>query len=162
MSLFLIFASILTAIYIIYYAANITLDMRKKKDAQNTDEVESFDVSQMSAGEEPIEVTEHGDGFTLSRFNEQLQNITALPNQKTNPKESEVTEQAETIRKDNPDTSNEVTDDDNNMRLTFFDNMNEISPEYSVQLERQEFKNALLSKGALRNLIKVKEKRNEV
>jgi hypothetical protein len=85
-----------------------------------------------------------------------------LPNQKTNPKESEVTEQAETIRKDNPDTSNEVTDDDNNMRLTFFDNMNEISPEYSVQLERQEFKNALLSKGALRNLIKVKEKRNEV
>ena len=162
MSPFLIFASILTAIYIIYYAANITLDMRKEKDAQNTDEVESFDVSQMSPCEEPIEVTEHGDGFTLSRFNEQLQNITALPNQKTNPKESEVTEQAETIRKDNPDTSNEVTDDDNNMRLTFFDNMNEISPEYSVQLERQEFKNALLSKGALRNLIKVKEKRNEV
>ena len=40
--------------------------------------------------------------------------------------------------------------------------MNEISPEYSVQLERQEFKNALLSKGALRNLIKIKEKRNEV
>ncbi|EOA58535.1 hypothetical protein HMPREF1214_02107 [Bacteroides sp. HPS0048] len=162
MSPFLIFASILTVIYIIYYAANITLDMRKKKDAQNTDEVESFDVSQMNGNDEPIEVTEDGDGFTLSKFKDKLQNITALPNQKTNPKESEEPRQPEAMQEENPDTPNEVTDEDNSVKITFFDNLNEISPEYSVQLERQEFKNALLTKGTLRNLIKIKETRNEV
>ena len=159
MSPFLIFASVLTIIYIIYYAANITLDMRKKKDAQNTDEVESFDVSQMNGNDEPIEVSEDGDGFTLTKFKDQLQNITALPHQESRPKDFE---QPETVQAENPDEPQEVTDEDNSVKITFFDNLNEINPEYSVQLERQEFKNALLTKGTLRNLIKIKETRNEV
>ena len=65
MSPFLIFAFILTVLYIIYYAVIITQDVYKKKDQTNTEEVESFDVSQMNDEDKPIEVSEDEKGFTL-------------------------------------------------------------------------------------------------
>ena len=56
---------ILTVLYIIYYAVIITQDVYKKKDQTNTEEVESFDVSQMNDEDKPIEVSEDEKGFTL-------------------------------------------------------------------------------------------------
>lgn len=161
MSPFLIFALILTVLYITYYAVIITQDVYRKKDQQNTDEVESFDVSQMS-DDESIAVTENGDGFTLTKLRDKLHDITVLPNQETKPKESVKARKPENMAPVDSDLPNEMTDEENNMKLTFFDSLNEISPEYSVQLEKKEFRTALLTKGKLNNLIKIKENRNEI
>ena len=161
MSPFLIFALILTVLYITYYAVIITQDVYRKKDQQNTDEVESFDVSQMS-DDESIAVTENGDGFTLTKLRDKLHDITVLPNQETKPKEPVKARKPENMAPVDSDLPNEMTDEENNMKLTFFDSLNEISPEYSVQLEKKEFRTALLTKGKLNNLIKIKENRNEI
>jgi len=64
MSPFAIFAIVLTIIYIIYYGVNISRDLYGKKGQENETE-EIFDVSNMSEVEEPIPVTEDGDGFII-------------------------------------------------------------------------------------------------
>lgn len=162
MSPFLIFASVLTIIYIIYYAVIISQDVYKKKGQQDTENVESFDISQMNSVNEAIEVTEDGDGFTLTSFKDKLQNITAVTSQKSTTNAFDKTGNPKNAVTEDSNSPIEVKDEENNMRLTFFDNLNEISPEYSVQLEKEEFRTALLTKGKLNNLIKIKETRNEV
>lgn len=64
MSPFAIFAIVLTIAYIIYYGVNISRDLYGKKGQENETE-EVFDVSNMSNIEEPIPVTEDGDGFVI-------------------------------------------------------------------------------------------------
>lgn len=64
MSPFVIFAIVLTIAYIIYYGVNISRDLYGKKGQENETE-EIFDVSNMSQIEEPIPVTEDGDGFVI-------------------------------------------------------------------------------------------------
>jgi hypothetical protein len=64
MSPFAIFAIVLTIAYIIYYGVNISRDLYGKKGQENETE-EIFDVSNMPKIEEPIPVTEDGDGFVI-------------------------------------------------------------------------------------------------
>lgn len=64
MSPFVIFAIVLTIAYIIYYGVNISRDLYGKKGQENETE-EIFDVSNMAQIEEPIPVTEDGDGFVI-------------------------------------------------------------------------------------------------
>lgn len=64
MSPFVIFAIVLTIAYIIYYGVNISRDLYGKKGQENETE-EIFDVSTMPKMEEPIPVTEDGDGFVI-------------------------------------------------------------------------------------------------
>ena len=64
MSLFAIFAIVLTIVYIIYYGVNISRDLYGKKGQENETE-EIFDVSNMPKIEEPIPVTEDGDSFII-------------------------------------------------------------------------------------------------
>lgn len=64
MSLFVIFAIVLTIVYIIYYGVNISRDLYGKKGQENETE-EIFDVSNMSEIEEPTPVIEDGDGFFI-------------------------------------------------------------------------------------------------
>lgn len=64
MSPFVIFAIVLTIAYIIYYGVNISRDLYGKKGQENETE-EIFDMSNMAQIEEPIPVTEDGDGFVI-------------------------------------------------------------------------------------------------
>lgn len=64
MSPFAIFAIVLTIAYIIYYGVTISRDLYGKK-GQETETEEIFDMSNMSKIEEPIPVTEDGDGFVI-------------------------------------------------------------------------------------------------
>lgn len=64
MSPFAIFAIVLTIAYIIYYGVTISRDLYGKKGQENETE-EVFDVGKMSEIEEPIPVTEEGDGFVI-------------------------------------------------------------------------------------------------
>lgn len=167
MSPFLIFAFILTVLYIIYYAVIITQDVYKKKDQTNTEEVESFDVSQMNDEDKPIEVSEDEKGFTLKTSTGELIKAEETLPQESVPLNPMGTAQPNNVpinvpNKDlyNPD---EVTDKENNVRMTFISDENEISPEYSLQLDKNEFKQALLRKGKTHNLIKkIEVKRNEI
>lgn len=73
MSPFAIFAIVLTIAYIIYYGVNISRDLYGKKGQENETE-EIFDVGNMSKIEEPIPVTEDGDGFVIGA-QKSLENI---------------------------------------------------------------------------------------
>ena len=57
MSPFMIFAVVLTVIYVIYFSAMITYDLYGKKEAPK-ETAESFDVSSIVSEEEPISVEE--------------------------------------------------------------------------------------------------------
>ena len=56
MSSYFIFALVLTVLYIVYYAVNITRDLYGKKGTEKTDE-EVFYLGPMDATEESVEVS---------------------------------------------------------------------------------------------------------
>ena len=64
MSSYFIFALVLTVLYIVYYAVNITRDLYGKKGTEKTDE-EVFDLGPMDATEESVEVSENETGFSI-------------------------------------------------------------------------------------------------
>ena len=64
MSSFLIFAIVLTVVYIIYYAIVIVQDLYGKP-KEETRNAESFDVSDMAAEDESIAVSESDCGFSV-------------------------------------------------------------------------------------------------
>lgn len=64
MSSFLIFAIVLTVVYIIYYAIVIVQDLYGKS-KEETRNAESFDVSDMTAEDESIAVSENDGGFSV-------------------------------------------------------------------------------------------------
>ena len=64
MSSYFIFALVLTVLYIVYYAVNITRDLYGKKGTEKTDE-EVFDLGPMDATEESVEVSENETGFKI-------------------------------------------------------------------------------------------------
>lgn len=64
MSSYFIFALVLTGLYIVYYAVNITRDLYGKKGTEKTDE-EVFDLGPMDATEESVEVSENETGFKI-------------------------------------------------------------------------------------------------
>lgn len=84
MSPFAIFAIVLTIAYIIYYGVNISRDLYGKK-GQESETEEIFDVSKMSEIEEPIPVTEEGDGFVIGTQSD-LENLSEvnLPEEQKN------------------------------------------------------------------------------
>ena len=64
MGSYFIFALVLTVLYIVYYAVNITRDLYGKKGTEKTDE-EVFDLGPMDATEESVEVSENETGFKI-------------------------------------------------------------------------------------------------
>ena len=64
MSSFLIFAIVLTVVYIIYYTIVIVQDLYGKPKEENRN-AESFDVSDMAAEDESIAVSESDGGFSV-------------------------------------------------------------------------------------------------
>ena len=64
MSAFVIYAIILTLVYIVYYSAMVTREMYARKD-QVSDTTETFDVGGMNDQIEPVAVNESRNGFYL-------------------------------------------------------------------------------------------------
>ena len=76
MSSYFIFALVLTVLYIVYYAVNITRDLYGKKGTEKTDE-EVFDLGPMDATEESVEVSENETGKKEAAAKERLERLKA-------------------------------------------------------------------------------------
>ena len=60
MSGFVIFALVLTFVYVVYFAVMITLDLHGKKDEKKSEE-ETYDVGDMTNEEQPVAIEERND-----------------------------------------------------------------------------------------------------
>ena len=60
MSGFVIFAIVLTFVYVVYFAVMITLDLHGKKDEKKSEE-ETYDVGDMTNEEQPVAIEERND-----------------------------------------------------------------------------------------------------
>ena len=61
MSGFVIFALVLTFVYVVYFAVMITLDLLGKKDEKKTEE-ETYDVGDLTNEEQPVAIEERNEG----------------------------------------------------------------------------------------------------
>lgn len=61
MSGFVIFALVLTFVYVVYFAVMITLDLHGKKDEKKTEE-ETYDVGDLTNEEQPVAIEERNEG----------------------------------------------------------------------------------------------------
>ena len=88
MSSYFIFALVLTGLYIVYYAVNITRDLYGKKGTEKTDE-EVFDLGAPEE-EESVAVTESETGFSIGneKYDTEAQ-PTAVPPQDNNTDQRE-------------------------------------------------------------------------
>lgn len=135
MSVFGVFATVLTIIYVIYYAWMIGRDLYGKKD-QQTSKQETFEVASEETEEVITEVREMGDGFSFS----------------TDPKEEkpevEVEDHNETIESQEEETDEEETPPtqaDHAIVTLYNEGMEEIKPEHSKVFESSEFITALMN-----------------
>ena len=91
MSSYFIFALVLTVLYIVYYAVNITRDLYGKKGTEKTDE-EVFDLGPMDATEESVEVSENETGLKVrqpgSPARPRLRYKTAIQGKRRQPRKS--------------------------------------------------------------------------
>ena len=78
MSSYFIFALVLTGLYIVYYAVNITRDLYGKKGTEKTDE-DVFDLGPMDATEESVEVSENETGFSIGNETCDTEAVAAPP-----------------------------------------------------------------------------------
>lgn len=74
MSGFVIFALVLTFVYVVYFAVMITLDLHGKKDEKKSEE-ETYDVGDMTNEEQPVAIeeppiTEQPSSTTSEELNE--------------------------------------------------------------------------------------------
>ena len=136
MSAFVIFAIVLTVIYMIYYAGMITKDLYGKKNQQITNQ-ETFNFVADEHEEVATEVSEVGDGFSFS-----------------------------TDKKDDMEEETEIsavssTEDIRQAEATIlriYDSTEQFQPDHSVELESKEFRMALLNREKIPgNLLKVKK-----
>lgn len=67
MSPFIIFALVLTTVYVIYFAATITYDLHAKDKTSNKSE-EEFDVSNMATEEEATDIEEEFDSSSQPEY----------------------------------------------------------------------------------------------
>ena len=61
MSGFVIFALVLTFVYVVYFVVMITLDLHGKKDEKKTEE-EAYDVGDLTNEEQPVAIEERNEG----------------------------------------------------------------------------------------------------
>lgn len=94
MNSYLIFALVLTVLYIIYYAVNIARDLYGKKGGGKSDE-EVFDLGIEDLAEESIDVSENENGFSVGtdKYDTQAAVIVAAVPQEGDPVESGETAQ---------------------------------------------------------------------
>lgn len=153
MSAFVIFAIVLTVVYVIYYGVVISRDLYGKKDQQTTNQ-ETFEVSNMEEEDVATEVNETGDGFTFSDKNEEEQLPLVEGHDIT-----ESIEENENVSEEMEEGVEIETEADKAI-ITVYSDMEQIQPEHSVELEKNEFRMALM--GSNKDLSKLlKTKRDE-
>lgn len=131
MSVFGVFATVLTIIYVIYYAWMIGRDLYGKKD-QQTSKQETFEVASEETEEVITEVREIGDGFSFS----------------TDPEEKDVEGHKETIesqKEESEEEDNPPTQADHAIVTLYKEGVEEIKPEHSKVFESSEFITALMN-----------------
>lgn len=141
MSVFGVFATVLTIMYVIYYAWMIGRDLYGKKD-QQTSQQETFEVTSNEVEEVITEVVERGDGFRFSTDPEE--------------EEEEKSEPLETQEKEEDEEEDAPTQADHAIITMYNAGMEEIKPEHSKVFESNEFINALMNRETIPgNLLKV-------
>lgn len=148
MSAFVIFAIVLTIIYMIYYAGMITKDLYGKKNQQITNQ-ETFNFVADEHEEVATEVSEVGDGFSFS---------TDKKDDMEEETEISAVSSTEDIRQAEAEPEvKQLTQADSTI-LKIYDSTEQIQPEHSVELESKEFRMALLNREKIPgNLLKVKK-----
>ena len=135
MSVFGVFATVLTIIYVIYYAWMIGRDLYGKKD-QQTSKQETFEVATEETEEMITEVREKGDGFSFS----------SDPDEKETEVEAENhNETTESQEEEADEDINAPTQADHAIITLYKEGMEEIKPEHSKEFESSEFITALMN-----------------
>lgn len=137
MSSFVIFAIVLTIIYIIYYAVMVFRELYGKKE-QHFSNQETFDVSDMER-DVATQVNETGNGFSFTNRDTELD--TSIENKESNSVETIASNISPCNDKQEDDEVNEAVD---KTIVTVYNSMEQIRPEHSVELERAEFRMALI------------------
>lgn len=135
MSVFGVFATVLTIIYVIYYAWMIGRDLYGKKD-QQTSKQETFEVTAEETEEVITEVSEIGDGFSFSTYPEEEETEVEAENH------NETTESQE---EEADEEINAPTQADHAIITLYKEGMEEIKPEHSKEFESSEFITALMN-----------------
>ncbi|MDD3063165.1 MAG: hypothetical protein PHX50_10085 [Massilibacteroides sp.] len=133
MSVFGVFATVLTIIYVIYYAWMIGRDLYGKKD-QQTSKQETFAVATDETEEVITEVREIGDGFSFSTDPEEEEAAVESHTETTDSQEEEADEEVDA-----------PTQADHAIVTLYKEGMEEIKPEHSKEFESSEFINALMN-----------------
>ena len=135
MSVFGVFATVLTIIYVIYYAWMIGRDLYGKKD-QQTSKQETFEFTTEETEEMITEVREKGDGFSFSSDpeEEEIEVEAENHNETTESQEEEADEEI-----------NAPTQADHAIITLYKEGMEEIKPEHSKEFESSEFITALMN-----------------
>lgn len=133
MSVFGVFATVLTIIYVIYYAWMIGRDLYGKKD-QQTSKQETFAVATDETEEVITEVREIGDGFSFSTDPEEEEVAVESHTEPTDSQEEEADEEVDA-----------PTQADHAIVTLYKEGMEEIKPEHSKEFESSEFINALMN-----------------
>lgn len=135
MSVFGVFATVLTIIYVIYYAWMIGRDLYGKKD-QQTSKQETFEFTTEETEEMITEVREKGDGFSFS----------SDPDEKETEVEAENhNETTESQEEEADEDINAPTQADHAIITLYKEGMEEIKPEHSKVFESSEFITALMN-----------------
>ncbi|NDV66534.1 hypothetical protein [Bacteroides sp. 224] len=142
MSPFAIFAIVLTIAYIIYYGVNISRDLYGKKGQENDTE-EIFDVGTMTEIEDPIPVTEDGDGFVIGaqKSLEDLSEVNPLREQGEEEKENDDSYQSETATQSGMTEKSKTEEQVDTIRR----NMIEGDIQSEVVMDEKEFEDYLIN-----------------
>ena len=135
MSVFGVFAIVLTIIYVIYYAWMIGRDLYGKKD-QQTSKQETFEFTTEETEEMITEVRDKGDGFSFSSDPEEEETEVEAENH------NETTESQE---EEADEEINAPTQADHAIITLYKEGMEEIKPEHSKEFESSEFITALMN-----------------
>lgn len=148
MNAFAIFAIALTVVYIIYYAVTISRDLYGSKKVKSSEE-ETIDIPDSDDEESSTEVSEVGDGFSLSTDSQD---------------DSSAPEKEEAPHEDKPvvSDSNVEIDEDSNTKVMFISSMEDMHPDYQYELESSEFVQCLTQGKIPADLIKMERTNDEV
>lgn len=150
MKSFVIFAIIVTVIYVIYYTVIIVQDLYgRPKDEKS--QGESFDVSDMTDEEESIVVSENDGGFSVGDSRYETAYEEKLLSQ-------QVEEGVATVEDSKPHVLEKI-------QSAFEKKMEEVNTSYSDPMYSEELNNIIIARGLRHNssdMVKVESLKNEI
>ena len=150
MKSFVIFAIVVTVVYVIYYAVIIVQDLYGKPKDEKSQE-ESFDVSDMADEEESIAVSESDGGFSVgdNRY-------------ETAYEEKQLAEQTEETATTTENSKPHVLE---KIQSAIEKKMEEVKPDYSDSVYAEDLNNIIIARGVRplgRKKVKVESLKDEL